>query len=64
MFAFLLQPAITAEQRKGFDLKRQVDKQGNLTETDPGIIGWRASVVAKGQHGVYSGGAAGGDPAC
>jgi hypothetical protein len=38
MFPFLLQPAITAEQRKGFDLKRQVDKQGNLTETDPGIM--------------------------
>ena len=25
---------------------------------------WRASVVAKGQHGVDSGGAAGRDPAC
>jgi hypothetical protein len=64
MVPFLLQPAMTGAQRKGFDRKCHVDEQGNLTETDPGIIGWRTSVVAKGLHGVDSRGAAGGDPAC
>jgi hypothetical protein len=61
---FLLQPAMTAEQREGFDRKCQVDEQGNLAETEPGIVGWRTSVVAKGLHGVDLGGATGGDPAC